>query len=189
MRAPVSSLVVGLGNPGDRYARTRHNAGFLAVDRLAGSGGRFAREGPALVLAAGIEGCRALLAKPLTWMNGSGAAVRFLLERHELTPDRMLVVLDDFNLPFGRLRIRPRGSAGGHNGLESVIAELGTDGFARVRIGIGEDPMPEDRSGFVLGEWPPGREKEVEELIDRSADAVRAILRHGVEPAMAQYNG
>ena len=189
MCPPVSSMVAGLGNPGDRYARTRHNAGFLAVDVLAGPGGRFSREGPALVLCSEIEDCRVLLAKPLTWMNRSGAAVRFLLERHALPADRLVLVLDDFSLPLGRLRIRARGSAGGHNGLESVIAELGTDNFARVRIGIGEEPMPADRSEFVLAEWPPDQQRTVEELIARSTNAVRAILRHGVEQAMAQYNG
>lgn len=189
MCAPVSSLVAGLGNPGDRYARTRHNAGFRTVDRLAGDDVRFRRAGPSLVLDAEIEGCRVMLAKPLTWMNNSGAAVRFLLERYGLTPERLVLVLDDFSLPFGRIRIRPRGSAGGHNGLESVIEVLGTDAFARVRIGIGEDSMPADRSEFVLEEWPPERQQAVEEMIARSADAVRAILRNGVAKTMAQYNG
>lgn len=189
MYAPVSSLVVGLGNPGERYLRTRHNAGYLAVEKLAGNGVRFVREGPALVLAVEIEGCRVLVAKPLTWMNASGAAVRVLLERYRMAPEQLIVVLDDFSLPFGRIRIRARGSAGGHRGLESVIAALGTDAFARVRIGIGEDLMPADRSEFVLMDWPPERQEAVEATIARSADAVRSILRIGVEKAMAQYNG
>jgi len=187
---PVSTLVVGLGNPGPEYERTRHNMGFLVADALAAAspGCRWKRRGAALGAEVDLEGKPVLLAKPLTYMNRCGEAVRWLLGAEGLGPDSLVVVVDDFNLPFGRLRIRLKGSPGGHNGLESVIGAVGSDEFARLRIGIGEESMPADRAEFVLEDFPAGRRKELEEVVGRSADAVRTIVRDGAARAMADYN-
>ena len=190
MTRRTPTLVFGLGNPGERYARTRHNVGYMVADTLGRSlrAGRWAREGNSLVCSAQHRGSSVLLAKPLTYMNGSGEAARQLLIAYELDPWDLLVVVDDFNLPFGRLRIRTGGSAGGHNGLESLIQTLGTGEFARLRVGIGEDGMPADKAGFVLEEFPKEREAGLEEMIVKSAEAVKTILREGVSKAMSVFN-
>ena len=186
---PVSTLVVGLGNPGPEYVRTRHNIGFMVADALAAPEARWKRRGPALGTEVDLEGRPVVLAKPLTYMNRCGEAVRFLLQAEALGPEALVVVVDDFNLPFGRLRVRLRGSAGGHNGLESVIGALGSDEFARLRVGIGEDSMPDDRARFVLEDFPEQRRRDLDEVIGRSADAVRTMVRDGAAKAMAAYNG
>jgi len=183
-------LIVGLGNPGARYQRTRHNAGFMVLDELA-------REERA---ASWTAGCRsvlcavtiaaqpALLAKPCTYMNASGSAVRLLLAEYRLDAGEMIVVLDDLNLPLGRIRIRERGSAGGHHGLESIAGMLNSDEIVRVRLGIGEENMPDDRAGFVLSAVPPGRETEWQAMIARAAQAVRMMLSDGLAKAMSVFN-
>jgi peptidyl-tRNA hydrolase, PTH1 family len=189
----VEFLVVGLGNPGEEYALTPHNLGFLVIDRLAELHGiRVSRkENMSLVGLGAIGGRQVALAKPQTFMNLSGPAVKGLLERYQLGPDRLLVVYDELDLPWGTLRIRPGGSAAGHNGVKSLIASLGTMKFARVRMGI---DLPErDRTAgegkkFVLGRFSRARKKEVEEAVGRGAQAVESILAEGVEKSMAIFN-
>jgi PTH1 family peptidyl-tRNA hydrolase len=183
-------IVVGLGNPGPEYDATRHNVGFRVLDAVgAACGGvrwRSTRESQAAH--AELAGVPALLVKPLTFMNRSGEAVRALLERARVGPDRLLVVLDDLNLPLGRLRLRPRGSAGGHLGLESVLESCGTREVARLRLGIGEEGMPEDRSRYVLAPFPRERGAEVEAMVERAREAVEAVAAVGVARAMSKYN-
>ncbi|HLH42283.1 MAG TPA: aminoacyl-tRNA hydrolase [Bryobacteraceae bacterium] len=189
----LDSLVVGLGNPGQEYEFTPHNLGFLVIDRLAASHAiRVSRrENMSLVGIGSIGGKRVALAKPQTYMNLSGPAVKGLLERYELGPERLLVVYDELDLPWGTLRIRPEGSAAGHNGIKSLIANLGTMKFARVRLGI--DQPGRDRSAgagrkFVLGRFGREQKKEVEEAVARGAEAVESILAEGVEKSMAVFN-
>ena len=186
-------LVVGLGNPGAQYAWTRHNLGFMLIDWLAREAGAQVKriECRALVGRALIEDERVELVKPQTYMNLSGEAVACLVSKHELqraSPGSLIVISDDLALPFGTIRLRARGSAGGHNGLKSIIAALKTEEFIRLRIGIQPEHPVGDTSRFVLDEFPPGARAEVEKILERSADALRAILRDGIDKAMAQYN-
>ena len=187
-------LIVGLGNPGAEYERTRHNVGFMLVDLLAREAGAQVkrRECRALVGRAELEGRRVELVKPQTYMNLSGEAVACLLGKQEskaAAASEMIVVSDDLALPFGTIRLRRRGSAGGHNGLKSIIAAAKTDEFMRLRIGIRpEHPLGDTRS-FVLDEFSRGERAGLEEILERSAAALRAVLRDGIDRAMAQYNG
>ncbi|HYN86476.1 MAG TPA: aminoacyl-tRNA hydrolase [Pyrinomonadaceae bacterium] len=185
-------LVVGLGNPGAQYEWTRHNLGFMLVDRLAREAGREVRreECRALVGRAEIEGRAVELVKPQTYMNLSGEAVACLMrKRPGLTPGRDLVVIsDDIAIPFGTLRLRPSGSSGGQKGLKSVIAALGTDEFPRLRIGIRPEHPVSDTSRFVLENFPKGQRDEVEKVLERAAEALRAIIRDGIDRAMSQFN-
>jgi len=190
MSSLALKIVVGLGNPGERYAGTRHNAGYMVVDQLAGVFVRspWVRERRSLICRAEIGGSAVLLAKPLTFMNRSGEAILHLLEKSELAVPGLILVVDDFNLPFGQIRVRRRGSAGGHNGLESVIRILDTQDFIRVRLGIGEPAMPADKAVFVLEDFPPEQDAELKEMIMRACDAVRMILSDGVSQAMSVFN-
>lgn len=185
-------LVVGLGNPGAQYAWTRHNLGFMLIDWLARDAGAQVKrsECRSLVGRAEIEGERVELVKPQTYMNLSGEAVACLVAKHELRerPDALIVISDDLALPFGTIRLRARGSAGGHNGLKSIIASLKTDEFVRLRIGIQPEHRVGDTSRFVLDEFPHGTRAEVEKILERSAAALRAIIKDGIDKAMALYN-
>jgi peptidyl-tRNA hydrolase, PTH1 family len=187
---PAPNLIVGLGNPGAKYQRTRHNAGFMLLDRLVAdsAGASWKSEGKSLEADLEAGGGRARLAKPMTYMNRSGEAVAELLGKYGLEAGDLLVVVDDFSLPFGRIRIRQKGSAGGHNGLESIIRALGTTVFMRIRLGIGEENMPEDKAGFVLEEFPLERERELSGMILRACDAVKTMLSLGVAGAMSAFN-
>ena len=171
-------LIVGLGNPGYQYHLTPHNLGFMAADRLAeDSGVKFsARESQAATAVTQIAGVPALLAKPETFMNLSGLAVARLLERHGLEAEDLIVLVDEVELPLGSIRIRARGSAGGHNGLKSIIGALGSDSFARVRMGVGPEQPIEDRVSYVLSPFRKRDDETVEEMIERAAEAVRVIL-------------
>ncbi len=186
-------LIVGLGNPGAEYEWTRHNLGFMLVDLLARQAGREIRraECRALVGLAEVEGRRVELVKPQTYMNLSGESVACLLrKRPDLKPAAgLLVVSDDIALPFGTLRLRARGSSGGQKGLKSIIEALRTDEFPRLRIGIRPEHTVSDTAGFVLERFPRGQRAEVEQVLERGAEALRAVLRDGVEKAMSQYNG
>ncbi len=189
-------LVVGLGNPGAQYAWTRHNLGFMLVDLLAREAGATVRrqECRSLVGRAVIEGEAVELVKPQTYMNLSGEAVACLVTKHGLRArpqalqQSLIVISDDLALPFGTIRLRARGSAGGHNGLKSIIAALRTDEFIRLRIGIQPAHPLGDTKRFVLDEFPSGARDEVEKILERSAAALRAILTDGIDKAMAQYN-
>lgn len=183
-------LVVGLGNPGERYALTPHNLGFLVADRLAARHGiRITRrQAMSLVGAGEIASVPVLLAKPQTFMNRSGGAVKELLEKEGLGPDRLLLIYDELALPWKSLRIRAKGSAGGHHGVESVIAELGTTAFPRVRLGIHPGHPVEDGAAFVLAPFRRAQLAELDEVLDCAADAVEVLLAEGVEKAMAKFN-
>jgi PTH1 family peptidyl-tRNA hydrolase len=184
-------LVAGLGNPGDKYRRTRHNLGFLVIDVLAARGdARAARdEDDAWVAEAEVAGEPTLLVKPQSFMNRSGVPIERLLVKQELAPKDLVVVVDDAALEIGTLRIRERGTHGGHNGLRSIIDLLGTDEFPRVRVGIRKEEPPEDLAAFVLAEFPPEDVLVVQEIVGWAADAVACLLREGAEEAMNRYNG
>lgn len=185
-------LIVGLGNPGERYEWTRHNLGFMFVDMLARQSNTQVKraECRALVGRAEIEGHTVELAKPQTYMNLSGESVACLLKKRDSlkTADGLLVVSDDIALPFGSIRLRPRGSSGGQKGLKSIISVLGTDEFPRLRIGIRPEHTVSDTASFVLERFPASQRGEVEKVLERSAEALRAVLRDGIDKAMAQYN-
>ena len=182
---------MGLGNPGRDYSGSRHNLGFLALDRLAARGRvPFRREGPMELgrwrPAGGMQ--EVLLAKPLTYMNCSGAAAEFLAREHEIAPGELLVVVDDLDLPFGRLRLRARGGAGTHNGMRSVLAALGDEGFPRLRLGVGPAPAGVDLSEWVLGDFSAEEREALPDLLDRAAGCLEEAVRNGVRAAMNVYN-
>ena len=184
-------LIVGLGNPGAEYEWTRHNLGFMVVDLLARQAGREVKraECRALVGRAELEGTPVELVKPQTYMNLSGEAVACLAQKRGLEIKRdLLVVSDDLALPFGTIRLRPRGSAGGHNGLKSLISVLRTDEFMRLRIGIQPEHPLGDARRFVLERFPQSARADVATILERCADALRAVLRDGIDKAMATYN-
>ncbi|MDI6871876.1 MAG: aminoacyl-tRNA hydrolase [Bacillota bacterium] len=186
-------LVVGLGNPGREYANTRHNAGFLVVDRLSRKNGIPVRRKlrGALVGEGVLAGQRVALAKPQTYMNLSGQAVAGLVHWYKLSPSEVIVVYDDKDLPPGRIRVRPRGGPAGHRGMTSVLEALGTREVARVRVGIGREPAGagEDRGiGYVLSPFAKEERPLVEEALERAAEAVETILAVGVEQAMQRFN-
>ena len=183
-------LVVGLGNPGARYAHTPHNTGFAVVDRLASEGGGRWRSdsGPALVATVGLSGNSLLLAKPQTYVNLSGRAVSLLLSGHRLSLDDLIVICDDLALSAGRIRIRARGGDGGHNGLKSIIEALGTREFTRVRLGIAPEGVIPDAAEFVLSPVTPDRAAAFGQMIHRGAEAVESICLDGVDEAMNRFN-
>ncbi len=190
MPSDVEFLVVGLGNPGEEYQHTPHNVGFQVVDRLAEAHAiRVTRkENDARVGLGTIRGKRVAVAKPQTYMNESGRAVKGLLGRYELEPDRLVVVYDELDLPWGSLRIRPQGSAAGHNGMKSVIAHLGTQNFARIRVGVDRGREGGRGAGYLLGRLKRSQKQEMEEMAGRAAEAVETIIAEGVEKSMAMFN-
>lgn len=186
-------LIVGLGNPGAEYEWTRHNLGFMLIDLLARQTGAQVKRKDcrALVGRTELEGERAELIKPQTYMNLSGESVKCLLDKQEdgrAAVKKLIVISDDLALPFETIRLRPRGSSGGHNGLKSIIGAIKTDEFMRLRIGIQPQHPVGDTARYVLEEFPRSARAEVEKVLERSADALRAVIRDGVERAMAQYN-
>jgi PTH1 family peptidyl-tRNA hydrolase len=196
-QAPVANrksaiLIVGLGNPGADYEWSRHNLGFMLINKLAGEAGIECkrRECQALVGRGEVEGVPVKLVKPQTFMNLSGVTVACLVAKHKLQePGKHLIVIsDDLALPFGRIRIRERGSAGGHNGLKSIIAGIGTNEFIRLRLGIQPEHQLADSKRFVLDAFPRTSRTELEQMIERGVAALRCILRDGVLKAMSEYN-
>jgi PTH1 family peptidyl-tRNA hydrolase len=181
-------LVVGLGNPGRRYAGTRHNIGFDVLDRLTGRHGLEWESAPADALITRWRAAGALLAKPLTFMNLSGQAVGELLRFFKIDLADLLIVVDDVNLDLGRLRARAAGSAGGHNGLKSVIAHLGTEEFARLRIGVGRGDGRRDLADHVLATFEPDERTVVAGTVDRTADAVELFVAEGIGAVMNRFN-
>ena len=183
-------LVAGLGNPGEEYALTPHNVGFLVVDQLAGRHGiRVSRKDSQALAGVGeIDGHRVMLAKPQTYMNLSGVSIEGLIRKHEIELGRLVVVYDELDLPWGALKIKPKGSAAGHNGMKSVIEELGTNGFIRVRLGIHPEHRLESGQDYLLSPMGRKQRKELDEFAGYAADAVRSIIAEGVEKAMTRYN-
>lgn len=183
-------LVVGLGNPGPEYELTRHNLGFWTVDRVARRLKRRFRRGAGnfLVAEKSVGGQKLTLAKPTTFMNLVGHAVTQLIDQYNITPSQLLVVCDDFALEEGRLRIRRRGSDGGHNGLKSIINSLGIEEFARVRLGIGPVPEGTDPADFVLAEIGENAVNSLQNMAERAAQAVFDCVVRGVEFAANAYN-
>jgi peptidyl-tRNA hydrolase, PTH1 family len=190
-------LTVGLGNPGPRYAGNRHNAGFMVVDELARRHGL----GPFRSKMGGewgsglVAGEKTVLLKPMEFMNLSGYAVSRAAKFHDVEPERIVVVHDEIDLDLGRLKLKRGGGHGGHNGLRSLVEQLGSRDFLRVRVGVGKPPGVSgadagDRrvSGWVLSDFPSDAAREVEDLLDRAADAVEAILARGIEAAMNDFN-
>ena len=183
-------LIVGLGNPGTEYARTRHNLGFMLVDKLAADAAVNIRrsECQSFVGSGLIENQRVKLAKPQTFMNLSGDAVSCLISKPELDAAALIVISDDLALPFGAIRLRQRGSAGGHNGLKSIIGALGTNEFVRLRIGIQPDHPISDAKNFVLNEFTRIEKESLAEILERAAKAMHSVLRDGIAKAMSLHN-
>lgn len=184
-------IIAGLGNPGKRYENTRHNVGFDAIDelvdryRIPSSGvSHKAMYGKGM-----IEGQKVILAKPLTFMNLSGEAIRGLVDYYKIDPEEeLLVIYDDISLEPGNIRIRKKGSAGGHNGIKSIIAQLGTQNFQRIRIGVGEKPKNWDLADYVLGTFAREDRALVDEAIGHAADAAALIVQGKIDEAMNRYN-
>lgn len=189
-------LVVGLGNPGPKYAANRHNVGFMIVDLLAKRiGGSFARKtrgGPVEVaegrLGFGVDAPKVVLAKPLTYMNLSGGPVSALAQFYKVPPAQIIAVHDELDIPYGQLRMKIGGGEGGHNGLRSMTKSLSTKDYVRVRFGIGRPPGRQDPADYVLADFAAAERKELEFLVDRAADAVESVVVKGLEPTQNVYH-
>jgi PTH1 family peptidyl-tRNA hydrolase len=185
-------LIVGLGNPGSEYHNTRHNVGFRCADALAEAHGLAfdpRKKSKARIAEGVISGKRVLVVKPQTYMNLSGSSVQGLAAFYKITPDRMIVVFDDLDLPLGTLRIRPTGGSGGHKGLTDIIRRLGTQDFPRIRFGIGRPPGRMDPAAYVLQGFSPDELPAVEQTVARALKAVETWLTDGIDTAMNRYNG
>ncbi len=183
-------LVIGLGNPGGKYDRTRHNLGFLVIDRIATQSEISIKKKlcDSLVAEWSSGGERLLLAKPQTYMNRSGDAVQRLMQKFHASPEDLVVVYDDLDLPFGRIRIRPKGGAGGHRGLLSIIESVGGAPFYRIRMGIGRPPNGMDAEDYVLERFAPAEISQLDEFVSRGAEAICTLLSDGGHRAMEQFN-
>ncbi len=183
-------LIVGLGNPGPEYKWTYHNLGFLVAERVAERNRirQARRVVGALVAEGAISGQPVLIAKPQTFMNLSGNSVRLLVEKYAVAPGRLVLIFDELALEWGSLRIRPKGSAGGHHGVQDVIRGLGTNEFARVRLGIHPGHPVSDGAAFVLAPIKRAQRKELDRLLDQAAQAVESIITEGVEKSMTKFN-
>ena len=189
---PITHLLVGLGNPGKQYALTRHNAGWLCMDKVSETyhcpidRSKF----NALVGEATIAGARVLLMRPQTYMNASGEAVAAAAKFYKIEPAHIIVCSDDVSLDVGGMRVRGKGSDGGQRGLRSIIDELGTDQFPRVRVGVGEKPHPDyDMADWVLGHFVGEDKKAIDKSVKRAADAIECIIKEGIEKGMNKFNG
>jgi PTH1 family peptidyl-tRNA hydrolase len=188
-------LVVGLGNPGTEYAKNRHNVGFMIVDLIAGrTGARFGRHRKAVAqvaegrLGVGADTPRLVLAKPMTYMNLSGAPVAALRQFYKVPLEQVVVVYDELDLPYGTLRLKQSGGEGGHNGLRSVSKSLGAKDYLRVRFGIGRPPGRQDPADYVLSDFSATERKELDFLIDRAADATESLIERGLEWSQNTYH-
>jgi peptidyl-tRNA hydrolase, PTH1 family len=187
--ASGAHIIIGLGNPGRQYRNTRHNIGFMVIEELArrGGGGSSRRRFRSEVLDTRLPAGKVILAQPQTYMNESGHAVREIRNWYRADPERILIVVDDLDLPFGQLRLRERGSAGGHNGLKSITEQLGTQEFPRLRIGIGRGSYK--AKAHVLSNFTPEEKPHVPTIVDAAADAVELWMREGSVAAMNEING
>ncbi|MFB6249107.1 MAG: aminoacyl-tRNA hydrolase [Salinibacter sp.] len=189
MPASPSRLIVGLGNPGPEYEHTRHNVGYRVVDALADRMRvAFDREHGAQVGWGQHKNRRLGLAKPLTFMNRSGDAVAPLCEHNDLAPSALIVVVDDLNLPVGTIRLRPKGSSGGHNGLQHVAQRLGTTRFPRLRVGIGDDFDAGEQVDYVLAPFTPDQEPEIQQAVEAAGEAILTAVREDLDTAMTRFN-
>lgn len=184
-------IIVGLGNPKKEYNNTRHNIGFDVIDALADKAGITLNEKKhkAIIGKGVIQGIKVILAKPQTYMNLSGESVRVLIDYYKIDEtDELIVIFDDVSLDVGQLRIRKKGSAGGHNGIKSIIAQLGHDTFLRIKMGVGEKPKGYDLADYVLGHFTKKEREQMEESIELATDAVGMLAVHEIESAMNQFN-
>jgi PTH1 family peptidyl-tRNA hydrolase len=183
-------LVVGLGNPGPSYAKNRHNAGFMVLDVLAArAGGRFkSHRARADVLEGRLAGARAVLAKPRSFMNESGGPVKGLLDFYKVPVERLVVVHDELDIPFGAVRLKQGGGDNGHNGLRSITRSLGAKDYLRVRFGVGRPPGRMDAAAFVLKDFSAAERKDLDLEVDRTADAVEALLSEGLAAAQNVFH-
>ncbi len=190
--SPITHILVGLGNPGAKYANTRHNAGFMAIDQITEKLGVKVDRSKfeALVGEAVIDGKRVLIMKPQTFMNNSGNAVCAAADFYKIPPENVIVISDDVNLDVGRLRVRGSGSAGGQKGLNDIIVQMGTDKIPRIRIGVGKKPHPDyDMGDWVLGLFPENDRKVLPEVFDRAQAGVSKLLAGDIDGAMQLCNG
>ncbi len=187
---PPSLVIVGLGNPGGEYAGTRHNIGFWSLDRLAKEHSvTFSRRNRSALVGEGVvEGRRVALAKPRTFVNRSGGAITYLLARFRVSPRKLLIIYDDINLPVGKLRLRPRGSAGGHNGIKSIIEAVGTQDFPRMRVGVGRPSSDGNQIDHVLGAMSPEEQEATDDALKRVVQAVSTLLTEGIDATMSKFN-
>lgn len=183
-------VIVGLGNPGNRYDNTRHNVGFEAIDILADkySINISKLKFKALYGEGNIEGKKVLLVKPQTFMNLSGESVREIMEWYKVPINKLLVIYDDVDMDLGKIRVRGKGSAGTHNGMKSIIYQLQDDNFPRVRIGIGKPPVGWNLADFVLAKFGPESKKVIAESLEKTSEAVAAFVKSGIDNAMNNYN-
>ena len=184
-------LIVGLGNPSDKYARTRHNVGFDIVDifcRELGVKPNFRKEHQSLILNGQLNEEYIILAKPQTYMNSSGKAVYAIMSEYEISLDNIIVIYDDLHLELGLIRIRRGGSAGGHKGVKSIIESLESESFPRLRIGIGQPPQNMEVIDYVLGEFSSEEKEEIEKAEWLAVDALKMMIFEGIEPAMNKFN-
>lgn len=183
-------LIAGLGNPSKTYEGTRHNVGFSMIDALADA---FqidvtTKKHKAIVGRGVIEGMKVILAKPQTYMNLSGESIREIADFYKIDPENMIIIYDDINLDVGRLRIRKKGSAGGHNGIKNIIAHLGTDVFPRIKVGVGEKPQGWDLADYVLSKYSKEEQQALREASDNVIGAVKLMVMDNIDAAMNQYN-
>lgn len=184
-------LIVGLGNPGPQYTLTRHNIGFMAVDALAQeatSDFKKCSVSDAVVIKINIGGEKCVISKPMSYMNNSGIVVRAQMSKLGVLPEDLLIVYDDMALTFGQIRVRPEGSAGGHNGIKSIIEQLGTNQFARLRLGVGRPRPGVDAADYVLSNFTLAEKKLLPDFIQQTRQCVYSWVNHGVEEAMNQFN-
>ena len=184
-------LIVGIGNPGDEYELTRHNFGFLVLDRLSRKHQlifKMQRDGHGRLSHGKVDGKECYLLMPQTYVNESGRAVKAVLEQHPLSTQNMLVISDDLHLSFGQLRVRDKGRDGGHNGLRSIIEKLGTQNFGRLRLGIGAPRDKEQTVEYVLGRFTKSEEKQLDEILEKAVDCCEVWLKEGQQRAMEQFN-
>lgn len=183
-------IIVGLGNPTAQYEGTRHNIGFAVIDRIAQEYNISVdtRKHKALCGKGVIEGQKVVLVKPQTYMNLSGEAVREVFDFYKAQIEDVLIIYDDISLDVGKIRVRPKGSAGGHNGIKNIIAHLGTEGFARIRVGVGDKPKQMDLADYVLGHFQGEEKQAIQQGIDHAVKAMAEVLTNGIESAMNKYN-